>query len=98
MKSHGVTETLQVLTWMTQVSENPFFYVFVLLSARLSFLVGYFSVSVLETALEVWGLRLLRWRSEEMRPFQAKPEDQLAFVLNLDSHWFTIRGFLGGYW
>ncbi|UZJ51797.1 hypothetical protein CBS101457_001117 [Exobasidium rhododendri] len=59
---------------------------------------GYFSVSVLEKALEVWGLSLLRWRSEEMRPFQSRPEEQLAFVLNLDSHWFTIRGFLGGYW
>jgi Ataxin-3 len=59
---------------------------------------GYFSVSVLEQALEVWGLRLIRWRSEVMRPFQSKPEEQLAFILNLDSHWFTIRGFTGGYW
>lgn len=59
---------------------------------------GYFSVSVLEKALEVWGLSLLRWRSEEMRAMQSRPEEQLAFVLNLDSHWFTIRGFLGGYW
>ena len=33
-----------------------------------------------------------------MRALQSKPEEQLAFVLNLDSHWFTIRGFLGGYW
>lgn len=59
---------------------------------------GYFSISVLEKALEVWGIRLVRWRSEEMRPFQACPEEQLAFVLNLDSHWFTIRSFTGGYW
>lgn len=59
---------------------------------------GYFSVSVLEQALEVWGLKLIRWRSEIMRPFQSKPEEQLAFILNLDSHWFTIRSFTGGYW
>lgn len=59
---------------------------------------GYFSVSVLESALEVWGLRLVRWRSAEMQPLQVKPEDELAFVLNLESHWFTIRSFTGGYW
>lgn len=55
-------------------------------------------MSVLEQALEVWGLSLVRWRSEAMRQYQSKPEEQLAFVLNLESHWFTIRGFLGGYW
>jgi ataxin-3 len=59
---------------------------------------GYFSVSVLERALEVWGLSLLRWRSEAMREYQSKPEEQLGFVLNLESHWFTIRGFPNGYW
>ncbi|MCO5582987.1 hypothetical protein L7F22_036892 [Adiantum nelumboides] len=31
-----------------------------------------------------------------MKPYQSKPEEQLAFVLNLDSHWFTIRGFPNG--
>lgn len=61
-------------------------------------LTGYFSVSVLEKALEVFGLSLIRWRSEAMKEFQSRPEEQLAFVLNLESHWFTIRGFLGGYW
>jgi ataxin-3 len=67
-------------------------------SADLCMTVGYFSVSVLERALEVWGLSLIRWRSAAMREYQSKPEEQLGFVLNLESHWFTIRGFRNGYW
>ncbi|KAH7339919.1 Josephin-domain-containing protein [Rhizoctonia solani] len=55
---------------------------------------GYFSVQVLENALKnAFGLTLVRWRSEEMRPYQAVPDTQLAFVLNLEQHWFTIRRF-----
>ncbi|KAI5120309.1 hypothetical protein M0805_005813 [Coniferiporia weirii] len=54
---------------------------------------GFFSVQVIERALEVWGLNLVRWRSEQMRPFQASPQTQLAFVLNLNQHWFTLRRF-----
>jgi len=34
---------------------------------------GFFSVQVLEKALDVWGLRLVRWRSEEMRHLQDEP-------------------------
>ncbi|KAG8932499.1 hypothetical protein FRC02_001022 [Tulasnella sp. 418] len=54
---------------------------------------GFFSVQVLENALGIWGSRLIRWRSEELRPFQANPELQVAFILNLEQHWFTIRRF-----
>ncbi|CAE6374483.1 unnamed protein product [Rhizoctonia solani] len=55
---------------------------------------GYFSVQVLENALKnAFGLTLVRWRSEEMRPYQAVPDTQLAFVLNLEQHWFTLRRF-----
>ncbi|KAG9073881.1 hypothetical protein FS749_014598, partial [Ceratobasidium sp. UAMH 11750] len=55
---------------------------------------GYFSVQVLENALKnTFGLTLTRWRSEEMRVFQAHPDTQLAFVLNLEQHWFTLRRF-----
>ncbi|KAF8598807.1 Josephin-domain-containing protein [Ceratobasidium sp. AG-I] len=55
---------------------------------------GYFSVQVLENALKnTFGLTLTRWRSAEMRVFQASPDDQLAFVLNLHQHWFTLRRF-----
>ncbi|KAJ1304886.1 hypothetical protein OPQ81_006020 [Rhizoctonia solani] len=55
---------------------------------------GYFSVQVLENALKnAFSLTLVRWRSEEMRPYQAVPDTQLGFVLNLDQHWFTLRRF-----
>lgn len=35
---------------------------------------GFFSISVLERALEVWDLALVRWRGEAMKPYQAHPE------------------------
>ncbi|CAO1631653.1 unnamed protein product [Sympodiomycopsis kandeliae] len=54
---------------------------------------GFFSVSVLETALQVWGFSLLRWGSAEMRQYQNSPETQLAFILNLSNHWFCFRSF-----
>lgn len=58
---------------------------------------GFFSVQVLDNALKVWGFNLTRWQSEEMRPFHARPEDQLAFILNYEQHWFTLRRF-GPHW
>lgn len=54
---------------------------------------GFFSVSVLETALGVWGFSLLRWSSAEMSPYHSNPETQLAFILNLANHWFCFRSF-----
>ncbi|CAE6530005.1 unnamed protein product [Rhizoctonia solani] len=55
---------------------------------------GYFSVQVLENALKnAFGLTLVRWRSAEMRQYQAVPDTQLGFVLNLEQHWFTLRRF-----
>ncbi|KAF5322556.1 hypothetical protein D9619_001773 [Psilocybe cf. subviscida] len=54
---------------------------------------GFFSVQVLDNALQVWGLNLTRWRSEEMAPYQSHPEAQFAFILNLDQHWYTLRRF-----
>lgn len=56
---------------------------------------GFFSVHVIERALQVWGLRLVRWASEEVRQSQGanKPEDQIAFILNLDAHWYALRRF-----
>ncbi|KAF8630664.1 hypothetical protein AX15_002812 [Amanita polypyramis BW_CC] len=54
---------------------------------------GFFSVQVMENALKVWGLDLVRWRSEEMTPYHDRPHAQLAFVLNLEQHWFTLRRF-----
>ncbi|KAF8906515.1 Josephin-domain-containing protein [Gymnopilus junonius] len=54
---------------------------------------GFFSVQVLENALKVWGLNLTRWRGESMRPYHDHPQTQLAFILNLEQHWFTLRRF-----
>ncbi|KAJ1018819.1 hypothetical protein NDA16_004624 [Ustilago loliicola] len=54
---------------------------------------GFFSVSVLERALQVWGISISNWRSAANRTRHDAPEREKAFVLNLDSHWFTIRSF-----
>ncbi|KAJ7072306.1 Josephin-domain-containing protein [Mycena amicta] len=58
---------------------------------------GFFSLHVLENALKVWGFGLTRWRSEEMRPLHDHPDTQLAFILNYEQHWFTLRRF-GPHW
>lgn len=54
---------------------------------------GFFSVQVLEEALNIWNLSLVRWRSEAMRPYQNEPHNQTAFVLNQNQHWYTLRRF-----
>ncbi|KAI0266700.1 Josephin-domain-containing protein [Gloeopeniophorella convolvens] len=54
---------------------------------------GFFSVQVLENALNVWGQSLVRWRSEIMQPHHDRPQDQHAFILNYEHHWFTLRRF-----
>ncbi|KIJ49494.1 hypothetical protein M422DRAFT_27859 [Sphaerobolus stellatus SS14] len=54
---------------------------------------GFFSVGVLEHALRVWGFTLVRWRSEELREQQANPHHQMAFILNHQQHWFSLRRF-----
>ncbi|EMD37847.1 hypothetical protein CERSUDRAFT_114490 [Gelatoporia subvermispora B] len=54
---------------------------------------GFFSVQVLEQALQVWGLSLRPWRSEDMRPYQEHPHTQMAFILNQNQHWYTLRRF-----
>ncbi|KAI6131662.1 Josephin-domain-containing protein [Pisolithus croceorrhizus] len=63
---------------------------------------GYFSVQVLESALNVFNLSLVRWRSEAARPYRDKPHTQLAFILNHNHHWYTLRRFgltpEGGHW
>ncbi|KAF9268900.1 Josephin-domain-containing protein [Marasmius fiardii PR-910] len=54
---------------------------------------GYFSVQVLENALSVWSLSLVRWRGEQMRSYQDHPHTQHAFILNSHEHWYTLRRF-----
>lgn len=54
---------------------------------------GFFSVQVIDRALHRLGLRIISWRSEEMKAMHDYPENQEAFILNHDLHWFTLRRF-----
>ncbi|GAA6041114.1 hypothetical protein JCM8097_004119 [Rhodosporidiobolus ruineniae] len=54
---------------------------------------GFFSVQVMEEALKVLGLRLVRWGSKEMSHVHNTPEAVEAFLLNHQLHWFSIRRF-----
>ncbi|BGP32514.1 hypothetical protein JCM10296v2_004295 [Rhodotorula toruloides] len=54
---------------------------------------GFFSVQVMEEAIKVFGLRLVRWGSEEMAHAHEKPELIEGFLLNHQLHWFSIRRF-----
>lgn len=60
---------------------------------------GYFSVQVISSALEVWGLELVPYTSTEQRARDAcnTPNKMQAFICNYKDHWFTIRR-LGNQW
>ncbi|KAI8988587.1 Machado-joseph disease protein MJD, partial [Mycotypha africana] len=44
---------------------------------------GYFSIQVLQKALDIWNLELIPWH------------EQIAYICNLSNHWFTLRNFSG---
>ncbi|KAJ3333132.1 Ataxin-3 [Blyttiomyces sp. JEL0837] len=54
---------------------------------------GFFSVQVLAKALEVWNLNLVPIKSRRMDSAKNDPAGQVAFILNLEEHWFTLRRF-----
>jgi len=60
---------------------------------------GYFSVQVISSALELWGLELIPYSSTEPRATQAQtnPSSMKAYICNYRDHWFTIRR-LGNQW
>ncbi|XP_046390277.1 ataxin-3-like isoform X1 [Ischnura elegans] len=60
---------------------------------------GYFSVQVISSALEVWGLELVPYSSSEQVALMAQkcPTDMQAYICNYRDHWFTIRR-LGNQW
>ncbi|XP_046733805.1 ataxin-3-like [Diprion similis] len=60
---------------------------------------GYFSVQVISSALEVWGLELIPYNSTEATALMAQkdPSDMKAYICNYKGHWFTIRK-LGTQW
>lgn len=60
---------------------------------------GYFSVQVISSALQVWGLELVPYSSTDDRVKTAltDPCKMTAFICNYKDHWFTIRR-LGNQW
>ncbi|KAK5642761.1 hypothetical protein RI129_008928 [Pyrocoelia pectoralis] len=57
---------------------------------------GYFSIQVISSALEVWGLELVPYSSTDSR-VQNDPTTMQAFICNHKDHWFTIRR-IGNQW
>lgn len=57
---------------------------------------GYFSIQVISSALEVWGLELVPYSSTDSR-VQSDPTTMQAFICNHKDHWFTIRR-IGNQW
>ncbi|GAA5833237.1 hypothetical protein JCM9279_001464 [Rhodotorula babjevae] len=54
---------------------------------------GFFSVQVMEEALKVLGLSLVRWGSKELAHMHNHPENMDGFLLNHQLHWFSVRRF-----
>lgn len=52
---------------------------------------GYFSVQVISSALQVWGLELVPYSSTDERINMSDPGKMKAFICNYKDHWFTIR-------
>ncbi|KAK9877876.1 hypothetical protein WA026_020102 [Henosepilachna vigintioctopunctata] len=54
---------------------------------------GYFSVQVISSALQVWGLELVPYSStdERIKCALTEPHKMKAFICNYRDHWFTIR-------
>ncbi|XP_018569829.1 ataxin-3-like [Anoplophora glabripennis] len=58
---------------------------------------GYFSVQVISSALQVWGLELVPYSSTDERINMNEPSKMKAFICNYKDHWFTIRK-IGNQW
>jgi ataxin-3 len=52
---------------------------------------GNFSIQVLTKALEVWNLTCVPATSREAGSAWRSPQDEVAFLCNLDQHWFAVR-------
>lgn len=52
---------------------------------------GYFSVQVISSALQVWGLELVPYASSDDRINAENPAGMKAFICNYRDHWLTIR-------
>lgn len=58
---------------------------------------GYFSVQVISSALQVWGLELVPYNSTDERININEPSKMKAFICNYKDHWLTIRK-IGNQW
>jgi Ataxin-3 len=60
---------------------------------------GFFSIQVIQKALESFGLELVPFKSKNQIAEEARinPILQQAFICNFKEHWFTIRK-IGGHW
>ena len=56
---------------------------------------GFFSLTVIEKALQVFGVALIPIASTDLLAVEAKQNPQLekAYVLNLNEHWYALRKF-----
>eukprot|EP00775_Hariotina_reticulata_P008212 gene8212-8404_t len=59
---------------------------------------GMFSIQVLTKALQVWGLQAIPTDNKELRDAAFDPQQENAFICNLQEHWFTIRQTDDGWW
>ncbi|XP_031563609.1 ataxin-3-like isoform X2 [Actinia tenebrosa] len=58
---------------------------------------GFFSIQVICKALSVWGLELIPYSHPDSQDARENPQNQKAYICNLQQHWFTIRK-LGYQW
>ncbi|KAJ7384976.1 Ataxin-3 [Desmophyllum pertusum] len=58
---------------------------------------GFFSIQVICNALRVWSIELIPFLSPEAKQARDQPQNQRAFICNLQQHWLTIRK-LGHQW
>ncbi|XP_020913568.1 ataxin-3 isoform X2 [Exaiptasia diaphana] len=58
---------------------------------------GFFSIQVMCRALSVWSLELVPYSNPRVQDARENPQNQNAFICNLQQHWFTIRK-LGNQW
>ncbi|KAG0359423.1 Ataxin-3 [Podila minutissima] len=54
---------------------------------------GFFSVQVLSHALSIWNTQIIPWGAKEVSIAKSEPEREVAFICNLDEHWYTLRRF-----
>ncbi|CAH3138848.1 unnamed protein product [Porites lobata] len=58
---------------------------------------GFFSIQVICNALRVWNIELIPFLSPDAGQARENPQNQRAFICNLQQHWLTIRK-LGNQW